>query len=211
MGARIDLRGRKFHRLTVLEERGRDSWGQVLWLCECDCGKTVVVVSGNLRNGVSKSCGCWNLNSLSGRAKHNLSKSGTYRTWKHMMARCYNKKDARYKYYGGRGVSICERWQDFVAFYEDMGDKPDGYSIERIDNNGNYEPSNCEWATIAEQNRNNRRTVKIEYDGQTRCMSEWARLLGVPKMTFSYRIKTKPLDAAFKMSGYNNGTTVTPS
>lgn len=199
MGQKINLEGKKFNRLIVIKELKRDKWGQVIWLCQCDCGKTTQVTGSGLRNGGTKSCGCWNIEALSLRKKHGLSKTGAYRSWKHMMNRCYNPNDQRYEYYGGRGIKVCKKWHNFMKFYKDMGDKPDTYTIERKNNNGNYDPSNCEWVTVAEQNRNNRRTRKIEYKGVIRCMSEWARILNIHKNTLKYRLDNHSVDVAFNM------------
>lgn len=199
MGKMKDLTGQKFKRLTVICEHGRDKWGQVVWMCKCECGNISYVCGSSLRNGITKSCGCWNIEALSMRVKHGMSNSGVYNSWGHIINRCYNKQNSRYKYYGGRGIKVCERWKNFDNFYADMGDKPEGYTIERINNDGNYELSNCRWATIAEQNRNNSRTRLIEYNGEIKCMSEWGRFFNIPKTTLKHRLDRYSPEIAFNM------------
>jgi len=200
MSKMIDLTGRRFGRLVVIGEHGRDKWNQAIWACRCDCGNETNVVGGSLRNGNTKSCGCWRKDMpIVLKTTHNMTYSSVYASWWHMIDRCNNKENNRYKYYGGRGISVCDRWMDINTFYRDMGDKPDGLTIERIDNNGNYEPDNCKWATIAEQNRNNTRTILIKYENKVRCVSEWARIIGIHKNTLFYRLRHHTPEIAFNM------------
>lgn len=121
---------------------------------------------------------------------HGMCKSSEYYTWSSMGNRCNNKNDPSHYRYGGRGISICKRWQKFKNFYEDMGDKPaPGYSIDRIDNNGNYEPDNCRWATVAQQANNQRTNVLIEHNGKTQNMKQWSSELGINYQTLVSRFK----------------------
>lgn len=152
----IDIAGHRFGRLVAVavHSRGR----QTRWLCQCDCGNYKVIGKVPLQTGDTKSCGC--LQSQN-RLKHGYagrrSRSNVYDVWNQMIQRCENKKNKWYKCYGARGISVCARWHKFENFMVDMGPRPDGYSIERVDNDGNYEPKNCVWIPFNEQQKNQRR------------------------------------------------------
>ena len=120
---------------------------------------------------------------------HGMTKTNLHKVWLQMRDRCKNKANKSYKNYGGRGITICKRWDNFAKFYIDMGECPKGLTLERIDNDGNYEPSNCKWSTRTEQNNNSRINVIIEYKGQRLTMAEWARLIGIKYNTLLYRLR----------------------
>ena len=147
----IDLAGERFGHLLVIERSFAKK--RVSWLCRCDCGKTSVIGACPLRDGRTKSCGCCQGNFIHGR-----SYSPEFRSWWAMRQRCENSNLPRYYDWGGRGITVCDRWQKFENFFADMGEKPTPrHSIDRINNHGNYEPSNCRWATPKQQQRNSRR------------------------------------------------------
>jgi hypothetical protein len=153
----IDLAGHKFGRLTAIKYEGN-----AMWKCNCVCGNSSTVYRGDLRAGRTKSCGCLKNETQKDigvrRTTHGLSNTSEYHTWYSMKYRCNNTNSKDYPDYGGRGITICDRWlESFDNFYKDMGEKPTAkHSLDRINVNGNYEPSNCRWATIAEQSNNKR-------------------------------------------------------
>lgn len=157
--ALLDISGMIFGRLMVLRLiSSRASNGQSRWFCLCNCGKSVVVNKNNLISGITKSCGCLRLGPrIHGQSQRRENDaSSTYRSWSHMKWRCLNSNCSTFKYYGGRGIRMCERWMNFINFLEDMGERSPGLSLDRIDNGGNYEPSNCRWATRSQQMKNRR-------------------------------------------------------
>lgn len=168
-------------RLTVIGHHGRIGKRTYL-ICRCECGRSVRMRADALTR--NESCGC-------SRVKHMKSHSPEFRSWAHMLERCYNPKDKSYARYGGRGITVCERWRDSSAqFIADMGPKPSAsHSLDRRDNNGNYEPDNCRWATRAEQNRNYGRNVNLTVGDETLCVADWAKRLGIGRSTIEFRLK----------------------
>jgi hypothetical protein len=156
----VDLCGKAFARLTVVQWAGRNWKGDLLWECLCDCGTSRVVLGRSLTSGTCKSCGCLNLEvAISSNTKHGMSRTAIYHAWVAMIERCDNPKNKAYKNYGGRGITVCERWRESVAnFVADMGPRPSKrHTLDRINNDGNYEPTNCRWATWDVQSRNKRK------------------------------------------------------
>ena len=154
MTTTIDIAGQTFGHLTALKPSALRSDNKVVWLCICACGTVTTVRGVYLRNGHTRSCGC----RRGGYKEAPFSGTATYGTWRKMHERCSNPKAQNFKWYGGRGVKVCDRWDDFENFLADMGERPDGLSIDRIDPEGNYEPSNCRWADRHTQ-RINRRPI----------------------------------------------------
>lgn len=187
-----DLSGQLFGMATVLRfDRIKSRRAQ--WIIRCACGTVKSVDGGNLRIGHTLSCGCLRSETsiISGKANktHGMSQDRTYKCWSGMIQRCRNPNDHGYKDYGGRGIKICQRWSSFENFYADMGPRPDGLSIERKNNDGDYEPSNCKWATGLEQHNNTRRSVRIEWAGKVLTLTQWARERSISKSTLWGRIK----------------------
>lgn len=157
----IDLTGQKFGLLTVTGKSPTLRKAGALWLCQCECGGATSADSMKLRKGLTKSCGCRQFSGLS-RVTHGYSKakSPTYRTWKEMRQRCQNPNSDKWKWYGGRGVSVCPQWEVFEIFLADMGERPAGHTLDRRDSDGNYEKDNCRWATPKQQAETNRGVFK---------------------------------------------------
>ncbi len=161
MGQVVNLVGKGFGRLVVVSFAGLNSHRKAMWLCRCDCGKDATVLAASLRSGRQVSCGCLHSEGTNLTHGHTAGeKSPTYQTWQSMIARCTSTKNRGYSNYGGRGITVCERWQTFAGFFADMGEKPPGLTLDRIDNERGYEPGNCRWATRKEQ-ATNRRTTKL--------------------------------------------------
>ena len=169
--------GQRFGRLIALRDNTdpeRPTGVRPSWVCQCDCGQATTVVAHHLISGNTTSCGCHGRNGL--HRTHGLSKTAPeYLTWGRMIQRCTNQRHPKYPRYGGRGITVCERWRSFENFYADMGARPSPlHSIDRIDNDGNYEPGNCRWATPKQQVRNRSNTRMLTIDGVTLPQAEWS-------------------------------------
>lgn len=187
-----DLSGDVFGRLVVIARAGSNCNGRAIWQCQCACGKTAIVSGNQLLKGHTKSCGCYR-QEVTGNARrlHGRSRSDVYRIWKLMRKRCTNPKDKNFARYGGRGIAVCEKWnRSFAEFAADMGPRPSPqHSLDRKDNDGNYEPSNCRWATQKEQTRNTVRSRRISVGGQTKTAIEWAEQIGMKPSTLLQRLR----------------------
>jgi len=200
-----DHAGLKMGRLEVLSLSARDpAWGNHLWDCRCECGKVKAIGIKSILSGKTRSCGCIFAERFvdPGSEPHGKSKTQVYRTWIDMRKRCNNPKDPNYKHYGGRGISVCERWGNLSSFIEDMGEPEKGFTLDRIDVNGGYEPSNCRWATMKEQANNKRSTKMIEWSGKSQSITQWCEELGVKPSQVRYRLKRcMPLEQVFANQG----------
>lgn len=182
-----DLTGQRFGRLLVLEQAAALSPGNPRWKCQCDCGNVTYSQGGSLRSGRHLSCGCLQRERAT---KHGMERSAEYMTWAQMKSRCTNPNHPSFAGYGGRGIKVCPQWLlSFEQFLADMGRRPEGHSLERIDNEKGYAPSNCRWASMKEQNNNRRNNVRLEMDGESRTLTEWADKLGISPITVKSRLK----------------------
>jgi hypothetical protein len=188
----MDYTGRHFGRLTALELIERDYvWNDHRWKFACECGNEVVLRIKSVRGGNTSSCGCLQKEILVRRnTKHGLCRQHprTYRSWKDMRARCRNPKHKDFKYYGERGVTICKEWEDFAVFFADMGIRPEGMTIDRIETNGNYESSNCRWATDLQQANNKRNNRRLTINGEVKTLQEWCRNSKLEHSKVRYRL-----------------------
>lgn len=180
-----------------MSERRTASRGGIC-VCQCECGTIKEIPSLPLKNGAVVSCGCYGREKRQSSAIHgherNGKKSLTYVTWDKMMGRCYNPNLREYRFYGARGIIVCEKWHKFEGFLEDMGERPSKeLSLDRIDSNGNYEPGNCRWANRLTQTNNTRRNVYYEYKGEKKTIAELARIAGVKYDTMYVRLRENGL------------------
>ena len=210
MAKALNLVNQKYGRALVIkrvENKGR----YVRWLCKCECGNEFVALTQHLRSGAVQSCGCLRKDiaikkSKTINTKHGKHKTRLYKIWAAIKGRCYNQNNESYKNYGARGITICKEWENNYSAFETWAND-NGYNdtltIDRIDVNGNYEPSNCRWATRQEQQNNRRVNHYIEYQGEKRTVAEWARKLGIKKNTLDGRInKGWPIERAFSPNNY---------
>lgn len=206
----IDMGGRSFGRLrvTAFSHRGKNK--RIYWACLCDCGNKAIVSANNLSRGWTRSCGCARRYVRTPRIRqilrerattHGLTKTRTYESWFAMKRRCLRNDGDNRKYYVFRGIRVCERWMKFENFLADMGERSEGMSLDRINNDGNYEPGNCRWATPVDQ-ANNRRSNKIyTHNGVSMTQAQWAKSLGIRVNVLCYRIKAGwPIEKALTAS-----------
>jgi hypothetical protein len=199
---KLSVVGRRFGRWFVLADAKRVRYpsGQFArrCLCRCDCGRVAIVNQGTLVSGKSQSCGCLNRETtLKALTTHGMVHTRVYRIWVGMKARCLNPRSCSFENYGGRGITICDKWLSFAGFYEDMGPTyHDGLTIDRIDNSLGYYKENCRWATHAQQNCNKRDNQTVTFQGETKTVSQWSDYLGIPYRTLAYRVKHWPLERA---------------
>jgi hypothetical protein len=165
-----------------------------IWLCNCECGNTKTAVTAELNAGNIKSCGCFQreCRDAGNNYRHGGRHTAEYNIWNLMRDRCVNPKSAAYSDYGGRGISVCERWNSFVGFIEDMGKRPSSkHTIDRVDNNGNYCAENCEWRTRLHQSRNRRNVRMLAFRGEIMCLSEWCEKLKIDYSATRQKLKRR--------------------
>ena len=193
-----DITGQKFHRLQVIGFAGIGKENRAMWECQCECGNIVIVAGKNLRNGSTKSCGCYNIDAIKARntivhGTHLETHTKLFHVWSGMLSRCNNPNFISYKHYGGKGIRVCKEWEkDFAKFKEwaIANGYQEDLTIDRIDYNGNYEPSNCRWCTLKEQARNRSSNKLITYNGETHCLADWADILGMNYNLLLSRIRS---------------------
>lgn len=220
MAKRVDITGMRFGRLTVIDYHHTNADKYACWRCRCDCGKVVVVPGKSLRTGNTKSCGCLSIDAATERivsfnTTHGSTQTRLFRTWTNIKTRCENPNAINYKDYGGRGIKVCDEWQKFEPFcdWALANGYADNLSIDRIDNNGNYEPLNCRWATDKEQANNRRSNRVIEFNGEKKNLKQWAETLGIsggalgrrfqsPNFTLESALTTPCMRKRTKMAEY---------
>jgi hypothetical protein len=185
------LTGKKFGKLTVLEKVENKKQEKTKWLCRCDCGKTKIIRGSSLTSGNTKSCGCYAKELVKTNfSTHNLAKHPLYKIWANMKSRCENHKNINFSNYGGRGIKVCEEWQEFKPFYDWA--ISNGYekklNIDRINNDGNYEPKNCRWVSPKVNSSNKRNNINFTYKNKTLCLKEWAEELNLDYILLYNRI-----------------------
>lgn len=189
---REDLSGRRYGRWTVIEEgtpRYHGKYRIIYWMCRCDCGVIREVCGNTLKNGDSTSCGCFHSELMSKIFRsHGKTGSRAYRIWQNMLNRCRREKDEFWHRYGGRGIKVCDRWQVFENFLKDMGEPEPGMQLDRVENDGDYSPDNCRWATVKEQAQNRTSNVRYQYSGKSKTLTEWAAAVGIKRSTLGMRI-----------------------
>ncbi len=190
------MSGKKIGRLFVLHKCGsQKSTGSIKWECLCDCGNIKAIDGVSLRRGSIVSCGCFNAEQASklmtthGYSRATGAKKATYKIWTSMLQRCNNPKSQKFHRYGARGISVCCDWHQFENFIFDMGERPEGFSIDRIDNDGNYCKDNCRWASDSDQSHNRENNRMLTHNGETMCVSEWARHIGIPVQSLWNRLR----------------------
>lgn len=187
MGKFVNIVGMRFGRLVVIRRIDQKRGGSYLRECICDCGNTMLATPDYLKKGRTVSCGCYNRETvIKLSTTHGMSSSKIYAIWNGMVQRCTNQNSKAFNNYGGRGIKVCDRWMLFENFYDDMGDRPEGKTLERVDNDGDYSPENCIWATRKQQANNRRVCILLTYNGVTQNISQWAADLKLnAKMLYS--------------------------
>lgn len=184
-----DLAGKRFGRWLVLSDSGERKNGGILWRLQCDCGSTALRLADGLKNGDSKSCGCYDRQAAAERCtKHGMYRTPTYSSWASMIARCTNPRSKAYAAYGAVGIGVCAEWLEFEAFHDDMGDRPAGTSIDRIDNRKGYSKENCRWATATEQARNRSYCRWFYFENAVRSLQDIAQMCGLDAAFINQRV-----------------------
>lgn len=190
----IDLTGRRFNRLLVLSKSSEIKGKHIRWVCLCDCGVEKIIGGLNLRAGKTQSCGCYHRErAIEANTTHGMRRTPIYLSWREAIKRCKNKNSEKFPRYAGRGIKVCEAWQTFEGFYEDMGPSWfEGGTIERINNDGNYESSNCKWITLGEQTKNRSISVFLDTPWGRLNAADVSRKIGISHAALHIRMKRWP-------------------
>lgn len=181
-----DFTGKRFGRLVVISRAENNIYNQSCWNVQCDCGKTKIVKGCNIKFGTTTSCGCYR-NEI--RSKHGLSTTKIYAIWRAMLSRCNNPSNPTFKYYGKRGITVCDEWNNINNFIKDMGEPPKGLTLDRIDNNKGYSKNNCRWVTMKTQANNTRRNKSLIWENKTfASLAEFSKYVGISQIVLNGRI-----------------------
>lgn len=197
-----DITGQKFGRLTVIRYAGKVPNNDHRWRCVCECGTEKPIRHNCLLSGKTSSCGCYKkerINASKRNRRHGMWGTPTWNSWDGMISRCTNPANASYANYGGRGITVCDKWKTFEGFFSDMGIREEGCELDRIDTNGNYSPANCRWVTVKQQMRNKRNNRMVTFNGETLCVAEWEERFGVNRDVIYARLRAG-WDAALAVS-----------
>lgn len=189
MPKKFQLSGQRFGRLLVTKQDGVIHGNRTAWECLCDCGSITRSSTTKLVNGSKKSCGCLEVENQESLLKHGMYGTRAYRIWQNMKTRCLNKECEFFPLYGGRGITICEKWMSFEGFYEDMGEPPENATIDRLDNDLGYTKENCRWRTMKEQANNRSTNIDVTFGGETKTLKQWAEYFGLKYTTTYWRYK----------------------
>lgn len=202
----IDMTGKQIWKLRILRLMDKKANKPARWECACECGTVFVTDGTSIRAGRTKSCGCLTRYKGGKRMRNGEYKTPTYRIWTGMLSRCNNKNDKKAHLYHNKGITVCERWHDFHNFLADMGERPAGMSIDRIDGSKGYSPDNCRWADAKTQGNNTNANVVLNHKNESLTVSQWAERVGIKQNTIIYRLRrgwsasdaiTKPVESKF--------------
>ncbi len=187
----IDMLGERRGKLLVIGRSDKRTKRGLYWICRCDCGNVIEAAGADIRVGDTTSCKCArNERTRLLKYSHGMEGTPTYRSWEDMKKRCYDPSRPYYRHYGGRGIVVCDSWKNsFQNFFADMGERPVGLTLDRVDNDGNYEPSNCRWATRKQQSNNTRRTHFVTVNGEARSLMQWSEQLGISYSSIKRRLR----------------------
>lgn len=183
-----DRTGETYGRLHVISFEGRNKFRNALWKCKCECGAVAIVAGGALNRTLS--CGCLRIErTIKAKTTHGMCRTPTYKTWESILRRCTNQNDPSFVAYGARGITVCDKWKTFEGFFEDMGHRPAGMTIDRIKGSEGYFKKNCRWATPSGQARNRRSNRIITFRGESLCVAEWSERTGIKRGAIEARLK----------------------